>query len=233
MIAIGNAKRIVTILFAILAFAGIIGLVIACLNVIPNGKGGTALEEVINNLNKPEETTPIPNVDQTTPAGNNTTTTPSGSNDETPDKVDPQGGRVWVYNSTKDKYELSSYSYEYEEYPVTIGDTVKTGWRGPILKIKVDNPNLLYKVTFDVSDAATGDNAVSYYNPSNEKWVAHGFMKSGTIYGVEPDSDGYIYLILCDNDYLSSDLSYYEGKAERMEEYGFIVEVGYDSTVVG
>ena len=218
------AKRILTILFTILAFAGIIGLVIACLNVIPSGKGGSAFEEIMNNLNNPAVTTPTPDGDQTTP---------SGANDETPDKVDPQGGRVWVYNSEKDKYELSSYSYEYEEYPVTIGDTLKTYWRGPILKIKVDNTNVLYEVTFDVSDAALGDSAVSYYDPSNEKWVTHGFVKSGTINGVQPDDDGYIYLILYDNDYLSSDLSYYEGKANRMEEYGFVVNVGYDSTVAG
>ena len=85
------AKRILTILFTILAFAGIIGLVIACLNVIPSGKGGSAFEEIINNLNNPAVTTPTPDGDQTTP---------SGANDETPDKVDPQGGRVEWYKTT-------------------------------------------------------------------------------------------------------------------------------------
>ncbi len=216
------AKRILTIIFAILVFAGVIGLVVACLNVIPSGKGGSALEEIMNNLNKPAETTPVPDGDQTTPSGDNTTTTPSGTDDKTPDKVDNKGS-VALFNEEKQKYEKINYSYVFD---YSYKEGVGSWYYAPILLIKV-NPNTLYDISFNATACALGDNRPGYFDIDQNKWA---FSSVGTTRGtfteVMSDSDGYIRLLLAyTEEYRSSDITYYYGVRDNMENKGFVVEL--------
>ena len=216
------AKRILTIFFAILAFAGIIGLVVACLNVIPSGKGGSAFEEIINNLNNPAVTTPTPDGDQTTPSGNSTTTTPSDGSDETPDKVDNKGSVV-LFNELKQKYEYINYSYVFD---YSYKEGVGSWYYAPILLIKV-NPNTSYNITFNATSCALGDNRPGYFDIDQNNWAFSGVgTVRGTFTEVMSDSDGYIRLLLAyTEEYRSSDITYYYGVRDNMENKGFVVEL--------
>ena len=222
MIIIGNAKRILTIIFAVLAFAGIIGLIIACLNVIPSGKGGSMLDEAIDNLYKPAVTTPASDGDQNTPSGNNTTTTPSGGGDETPDKVDNKGCVV-LFNEETNKYENINYSYVFDySYKEGVGNW----YYAPILLVKVE-PGLAYNISFNATACALGDNRPGYYDIDENAWsFASVGTTRGEFTGVMSDSDGYIRLLLAyTEEYRSTDISYYYGIRDNMESKGFVVEL--------
>ena len=51
MICISNTKKIIAIVVGILAFIMVIGFVIAVFKVLPSGEGGSAWEEMKDNVN--------------------------------------------------------------------------------------------------------------------------------------------------------------------------------------
>ena len=178
---------------------GIIGVLISALSIIPNNKGGSLLDEL-------------------NPA---VTTSPSGSD---PDSV--KTSVVVQYFGVHGWQDLD-YNWLYEPYSEVIGDVTYNAYHAPGLEIRLE-ANTRYKVEFDASNCAGGDNFPMYYDYLEEKWcyVSGSIaMKSGS-FTVASNDDGYIKILPVFGELsFISDPSHYEAIQNKMESEGINIRI--------
>ena len=183
---------------------GIIGVLIAALNMIPNGEGGT----LADNLN-PFATT-------------------SSSSNTVPDSVK---SKVVVQYFGLYGWQDLDFQWLYEPYSEEVSGVTYNDYRAPGFVVRLD-PNTFYKVEFDCTNCAGSDNFPMIYNPDFETWqYVNGSIsiKSGTVV-VQSDNDGYVKLLpVYEGNSFHSDPSYYQDVQARIEENGINIRITENS----
>lgn len=171
---------------------GIIGVLIAALNIIPNGEGGT----LADNLN------PF-------------ATTSSSSSNTVPDSVK---SKVVVQYFSGYGWQDLDYKWVFDAYSEVIDDNIYESYHAPGFEIRL-LPNTMYEVEFDVQNCAGKDNFPMYYDYSTEKWCYVNPIASVKVgsFTVRSNEDGKIKILpLFGELTFNSDPDYYEAIQKKM-----------------